>query len=340
MIPPAEPGTKAVARVAADLGTVTVELPVTRVRGARPGPRVVITAGMHGGEFTGVEAAVRLAAVLRPEDVNGEVTICPVANPPAVYDGRLGVSPLDGVNINRVFPGDPHGRPTERLAAWHTAHLIAGADVYVDLHSGGIDESLRDFTGYRLTGEPRLDARTRALARAIGIEDVILGLTTEGGNSHASAARRGVPALLVEAGQRGDRDPTAAARLVDGLLRLLGRAGVTDRPAGDADAPTEIHEWLWAASVTAETTGLWYPAVTAGDDVTAGQPLGHLLDPADGTRTPVDSPATGRLFYGMHALAVARGAELAAIAEPEAGSRHARAARPVAAPPGRSRSTA
>lgn len=279
MIRPAEPGTKTMARVPADLGATAVELPVTRVRGARPGPRVVITAGMHGGEFTGIEAAVRLAALLRPEDVDGEVVICPVANPPAVYDGRLGVSPLDGVNINRVFPGDPHGCPTERLAAWHTEHLIAGADVYVDLHSGGIDESLRDFTAYRLTGDPHLDVRTRAPARAMGIEDVILGRTTEGGNSHASAARHGIPALLVEAGQRGDRDPATVARLVDGLLRPLGQAGATDRPAGNA--PMEILEWLWATSVTAESTGLWYPAVTAGDDVMAGQPLGHLLDPAD-----------------------------------------------------------
>ncbi|MER7175855.1 succinylglutamate desuccinylase/aspartoacylase family protein [Streptomyces mesophilus] len=315
MIPPIGPGTKTSHRVPVDLGTLTVELPVTQVRGVRHGPRVVITAGMHGGEFCGIEAATRLAARLTPEDVRGDVVICPVANPPAVYDGRLGVSPLDGVNINRVFPGDPQGGPTERLAGWHTAHLCAGADLYVDLHSGGIDETLREFVGHRLTGDRALDARTAELAHVLGIEDVIIGRTTEGGNSHAAAARRGIPALLVEVGDRGSRDPDTAARLVDGLLRLLGTAGVTARTA--VGEPVPVREWLWACSVTAETTGLWYPALTAGDEATAGAPLGHLLSPADGTRTTVVSPVTGRLFYGMHALTVRRGAELAAIAEPK-----------------------
>ncbi|WP_264937282.1 succinylglutamate desuccinylase/aspartoacylase family protein, partial [Streptomyces sp. A012304] len=76
-----------------------------------------------------------------------------MANPPAVYGGRLNISPLDGVNINRVFPGDKDGGPTERMAAWLFENLIDGADAYIDLHSGGIDQHLLDFVGYRLTGD-------------------------------------------------------------------------------------------------------------------------------------------------------------------------------------------
>ncbi|MEU7282931.1 succinylglutamate desuccinylase/aspartoacylase family protein [Streptomyces sp. NPDC045431] len=310
----AQPGTKARGLVPADLAAVTADIPVTLVNGARPGPRVVITAGMHGGEFTGIDAAARLAALLAPEEVTGQVLVCPVANPPAVYHGRLGVSPLDGVNINRVFPGDARGGPTERLAAWHTTHLITGADVYVDLHSGGIDETLRDFVGYRLTGEPGLDARTRALARALGVEDVILGRDTSGGNSHAAAARRGVAAVLVETGRLGERDPATAHRLVDGLYGLLRAAGALDGPAPTRTAP--VREWVWAGAVTAPATGLWYPAFTAGDDVTAGQVIGRITDPADGRGSDVAAPATGRVFYGMHGLTVASGAELAAVARP------------------------
>ncbi|MCF1596578.1 succinylglutamate desuccinylase/aspartoacylase family protein [Streptomyces muensis] len=170
-----------------------MEVPLVLVNGSRPGRRVVITGGVHGGEFIGVDAATRLAGLLEPDDVAGQVVICPVANPPAVYGGRLNISPLDGVNINRVFPGDKDGGPTDRMAAWLFEYLIDGADAYVDLHSGGIDQHLLDFVGYRLTGDAELDAKNRALAHAVGYELVIFGTSPDGGNSHAAVAPPGRP---------------------------------------------------------------------------------------------------------------------------------------------------
>lgn len=309
----ARPGSKVSGTVHADLSTLAVDIPVTVLNGSRPGPRVVITAGVHGGEFTPIEAAARLARLLEPGEVRGQVVICPVANPPAVYQGRLNVSPVDGVNINRVFPGDPDGSPTQRLADWLFTHLIDGADVYIDLHCGGIDQVLRDFVGYRLTGDPGLDKATAELARSCGVEDVILGLTPDGGNSHAAAARRGVCAVLVEVGELGQRDAATAGRRVDGLLQALRHLGVLD---SEDSAPSPIREWVWTAGVTAQATGLWYPEFAAGGDVAAGGLLGRIVDPADGTEHPVHAPAAGRIFYGMHGLTVAAGAELAAIAAP------------------------
>ena len=162
----AEPGTKVRGTVPADLGTLTVDIPLTLVNGARPGPRVVITGGrarrrVHR-QWT---PPLGWRRCWTPEEVSGQVVICPVANPPAVYQGRLNVSPIDGVNINRVFPGDPDGGPTERLAAWLFAHLIDGADAYVDLHSGGIDQTLpalRRLPPHRRRGPRRDDRRDGA----------------------------------------------------------------------------------------------------------------------------------------------------------------------------------
>ncbi|WP_234353018.1 succinylglutamate desuccinylase/aspartoacylase family protein [Streptomyces sp. NRRL B-1140] len=311
------PGTKARGTVQADLGALTTDIPVTLVNGTRPGPRVVITAGVHGGEFTPIEAAVRLADLLEPGEVSGQVIVCPVANPPAVYQGRLNVSPVDGVNLNRVFPGDPAGGPTERLAAWLFTHLVDAADVYIDLHCGGIDQVLRDFVGYRLTGDPDLDKATAELAGSFGIQDVILGLTPEGGNSHAAAARRNISAVLVEVGELGRRDEATALRRVDGLLKALRHLGVLD-PDGSVPAP--VRQWVWSAGVTAEVTGLWYPEFSFDADVigevTEGDLLGRIVDPVDGTEHTVHAPADGRIVYGMHGLTVAVGTELAALAIP------------------------
>ncbi len=307
----ARPGQKVRDSVLAEPG---VAIPVALVNGTRPGPRTVITAGVHGGEFTGVEAATLLAAELDPAEVRGQLVICPVANPAAVYQGRLGVSPVDGVNLNRVFPGDPDGKPTERLAAWLFANLVSGADAYIDLHSGGIDEQLRDFVGCRISGDAAVDARALELARSAGIPDVILGADAEGGNSHAAAARRGIPAILIEKGQLGERDLAAARCLADALRdRLL--PAVWQRGSSPRD-PGEVREWVWAGAAEAPVSGLWYPAFNVGDEVERGQPLGRIVDPADGAATGIPAPATGRLFYGMRGLTVGVGAELAAIAAP------------------------
>jgi len=312
----AEPGRKTRGVLPADLGTTTVEVPLILVNGARPGPRVVITGGVHGGEFVGVDATTRLAGLLEPEDVAGQVVICPVANPPAVYGGRLNISPLDGVNINRVFPGDPDGGPTDRMAAWLFAHLLDGADAYVDLHSGGIDQHLLDFVGYRRTGDTELDARNRALAHAVGYERVIFGTSPEGGNSHAAANRQGIPAILVETGQLGDRDPDTVGRLLDALHRILHHLGVIGASA-HVKAPTvRPRDWIWAGEAASETTGLWYPDAVTGDDVTEGQTIGRIIDPVDGTEHKVTANATGTIIYGMNGLTVRPGTELAAIATP------------------------
>jgi predicted deacylase len=311
----AEPGAKARGTVTVDIGTTTVDIPLILVNGSRPGPTVVITGGVHGGEFAGIEATTRLGAQLEPEDVLGKVVICPVANPPAAYHGRLNVSPLDGVNINRVFPGNADGGPTERIAAWLFEHLIPGADAYADLHSGGIDQTLLDFVGYRLTGDDALDAKNRAMAHAVGYEYVVFGRSADGGNSHAAANRLGVPAVLIETGRRGDRDPATVRPLMDALHRLLHHLGATDNPA-PAPRATPSHEWEWTGFVESPARGLWDPDATTGDEVAEGQTIGRVIDPLGGGEHKVVATATGTILYGMNGLTVVPGTELAAIATP------------------------
>jgi uncharacterized protein len=310
----AGPGQKTRGSLPADLGTTTAEVPLIVINGSRPGPRVVITSGVHGGEFISVDATTRLAGLLEPDDIAGQLVICPVANPPAVYGGRLNISPLDGVNINRVFPGDKDGGPTDRMAAWLFEHLIDGAAAYVDLHSGGIDQHLLDFVGYRLTGDDELDAKIRGMAHAVGYERVIFGTSPDGGNSHAAANRQGVPAILVETGQLGDRDPATVRRLLDGLYRILHHLGVVEASEHVKPATVQPRDWIWTGDVASQVTGLWYPDAVTGDEVTEGQAIGRIIDPVDGAEHKVSAVSTGTIIYGMNGLSVRPGMHLAAIA--------------------------
>ena len=217
--------------------------------------------------------------------------------PPGRLPGSLNASPLDGVNINRIFPGDPDGGPTERLAAWLFAHLLPGADAYADLHSGGIDETLSDFVGYRLTGDAALDATARGMAHAVGYPDVILGTDATGGNSHAAAARQGVPAILIETGQLGDRDPATVQTLLDGLFRLLRHLGTLDPLPDDTGHRVPPSGGVGVGRVR-ELPG--HRAVVPGGrprrEVSEGESLGRLVDPADGREHKVTAPATGHVI--------------------------------------------
>ena len=142
--------------------------PYTVVRGTEDGPRVAVTAGVHPTEYPAIEAAIRLARELDPATMRGSVTILPLVNLPSFLTRTPFVSPLDGLNPNRVFPGDPDGTVTEVIVDAIFRAVIAGADAYIDLHGGDVFEDLYPFICWAVSGDPDVDARAAALARSLG----------------------------------------------------------------------------------------------------------------------------------------------------------------------------
>ena len=104
--------------------------------GAAPGRTLVVTAGVHGCEYVGVQALRCLAVELDPAELSGNVILLPLANPTGFYAGAKQVVPEDGVNLNRAFPGDPAGTLSARLAYALETALYQAADFLADLHSG------------------------------------------------------------------------------------------------------------------------------------------------------------------------------------------------------------
>src|SRR5882757_355754 len=168
----AEPGRKAIMpiHVAASAGQNRwsgyvepqpgLALPCTIIRGRRPGPKLLVTAGVHGAEYSAIEAGRRLTA-LDPDRLSGELTILPIVNIKAFWSHQPYINPLDGKNINRVFPGDANGTASDRLAAWLVETAMAEMDCYIDLHCGDIIEALLPFAIF-----PDGDARSGELAMA------------------------------------------------------------------------------------------------------------------------------------------------------------------------------
>src|SRR5690349_16011505 len=132
-------------------------IPIVHI-GNGEGPCVLLMSGNHGDEYEGQIALGKLVRELEPRAIRGRVTILPAANLPAVRAGRR-TSPIDEGNLNRTFPGDPDGTPTQMMAHFIETVLMRGADWVIDIHSGGSSLMYVPTVLTRSVPDPKLQAR-------------------------------------------------------------------------------------------------------------------------------------------------------------------------------------
>ena len=149
---------------------IEFQLPVTLVNGREDGPRVTVTGGIHGAEYPGIEAAIRLGANLDPSKVKGSIIVVHVSNPPAFFARSIYVGPMDGKNLNRVFPGDPDGTASDKIAHALFTNVIKGSDYYMDLHGGDMIEKLIPFTIFCGEGDAKVEAGGAGVARGLAFD--------------------------------------------------------------------------------------------------------------------------------------------------------------------------
>jgi predicted deacylase len=307
----AEPGTRHTAVMPVDLGGGhTVAVPVLVINGAEPGPRVGVTAGIHGAEYVSIEALRRVVLGLDPASVRGSIIAVLTANPAAFARRSIYVDPIDGINLNRVFPGKIDGGPTERLARWLTDTVITDSDVYVDMHCGDMNEALVSFTGIEEIGDADVDRKARALAEAYGLQYMVIspapGMTT------GAAAARGIPAVLGEVGGQGLRPETDVELHAAGFQRLLKAAGLIDEaPVSPAFDTRVLPNEAW---MRASATGYWHPAIEVGAFVRAGDAVGEVQDAFGLSLEQPTAPIDGIVIFLVTSLAMNAGDPLLAVA--------------------------
>jgi len=278
--------------------------PYTTIVGREEGPQMTIIAGIHGCEYVSIRAAMRLATELDPGEVRGRVLIVPVVNVPAFRERTPFVTPLDGKNPNRVFPGDPAGTFTEVLADFIFTTCIAPSDALIDLHGGDLVEALKPFAIFAADAAPEVVARSRALAEAFGLPYTVRqrGAPTgqRGGMTYAAAAAIGIPGLIAEAGGIGQLTLPDVDLLVNGSRRALRAAGnLGGAPVAPGTRYLEEFSWRYTTA-----GGFWIADVRAGDDIVAGQKLGRVLALSGEVLETVVAPAAGVVLFLTTSAAV------------------------------------
>src|SRR5271155_3074074 len=155
-----------------DLGEATI--PVTVFNGAQPGPVLALIAGNHGYEYPPILALQKLRGEIAPDRLSGEVVMVHVANMPSFLGRTVYFSPVDGKNLNRVYPGKIDGTVSERIAHAITTQVIEKADYVLDLHCGDANESLRPYVYQTVTRDKKMDDAIARLVLAFGIDHIVV----------------------------------------------------------------------------------------------------------------------------------------------------------------------
>jgi len=266
--------------------------------GTSDGPTVLVMAGNHGDEYEGQILVSRLVHEVTTEQVRGRLILLPMANYPAAHAG-LRTSPLDGGNLNRSFPGDPRGTPTQVIADYIERSLLPRVGVVIDLHSGGSSLQYHGATLFaQADPDPVRHQRLLAAVAAFGLPYSLVNERPNPVGLLAAARRNGVLGLLTELGGAGTVDAAVLGTAWHGLRHLLGHLGVLHGPLVP-DGPPHATRLLRVDRerhyVYARDDGIFEPLARLGERVEAGQPAGRLHTPDRPDREPVTVhfPATG-----------------------------------------------
>ena len=283
-----------------------IMIPITVVRNGQ-GPTALLTAGNHGDEYEGQIALHALAGRLSPEEVAGRVIIVPALNFPAVLAGRR-TSPIDGGNMNRVFPGRPDGGVTEKVADYFTRHLLPLADLVLDIHSGGKTLEFVPFAAAHVLPDKAQEARCVAAMEAFNAPYGMMLLELDMAGMYDEVAESmGKVFVSTELGGGGSSTARTVAIAKRGVANLLRHAGILSGapelgPSRRLDMPDG------SCFVISESRGLIEPCVDLGETVRAGDLVARVYDiertgsaPLD-YRAGIDGILAGRHFPGLVAM--------------------------------------
>ena len=286
-----------------------VEIPFGIVEGAEPGPCLLITAGVHGSEYCSIEAAVRMLR-MDPSRIKGTLLVLPILNVQGFRKRSIYVMPEDGKNLNRMFPGQPDGTVSQKLAHWLVTSVYPLADAYLDLHGGDLDESLAPFTLF-----PNGCEKSKALATAFGLP-VAVAAGGEGYTINA-AYKLGVPSLLPEVSGNGLWSEETVGQMLAGIERVMHHLGMISGPV--EPAPQENPEFVTMWVPSAPVTGLWYPGKDLSEPVAAGEILGEIRDVFGTVLATISSNKDGFILYRLTSLTVNQGEALLGVGTPLVG---------------------
>jgi predicted deacylase len=291
----------------------SIELAV--VHGARPGPVLALVSGAHGTEYASIVALAQLIGQLDPATIAGTIIVVPLVNVASFEQRVPHVNPVDGKSMNRFYPGSMGGTQTERASYLITRQIVEQSDHLIDLHGGDLDESLRPYSYWTVTGNPAQDSVSKAMVLAFGLDHIIVSIDRPKDPAASrylenTATTRGKPSITAEAGYAGTVMPDDVDALINGCLNVMGYLHMVDRVVRP---PRHLLWFPKVVTVTGDSAGIFHPLVGRDTWVTAGAKLGYVTDYVGRRLYETAAPEAGLVLYINALPTLLRGGTIANI---------------------------
>jgi predicted deacylase len=278
-----------------DVGAVSLSMPFTVINGIEDGPRLAVMAGIHGSEYTGIEATIRLARDLDPSKIRGSLYIVHIVNIPAFQTRTQYVNPLDGKNLNKIRDNIPSEKPagsiSHRILYTLFSEVVFGSDACIDLHAGDLYEALSEpFIIYPITPDDKTNQTIVSMAQEYGV-GYMWGIEESGiVPGGVSSGNRPIPSIMVECGQEGKIEEPFVQIHYNGVLNVMRLLGMLDAPPSDTatQKPVPIKR---GGKIECDVGGLFYSYVKPADRVSKGDLLGEVKNIWGEVQQEITAPA-------------------------------------------------
>jgi len=247
--------------------------------------------------------------------LSATLILVPLVNVPSFERIVPHVNPTDDKNMNRLYPGNPTGTQTDRASHVMTKEVVERCDHLIDLHGGDLDENLRPYTYWTVTGNKQQDERSRAMVLAFGLDHIVIS-TDRPKDPAASrylentATTRGKPSITAEAGRSGPVVAGDVTLLVDGCLNVMRHLKMLPGSVTPVARPTWVDRLV---SVTADREGVFHPAADRDAHVVKGAKIGFVTDYLNRPLHDVIAPESGIILFIRAVPSLRKGDTMASI---------------------------
>lgn len=293
------------------------QLPVTVIKGEKPGPVFSIVAGIHGFEYPPIIAVQQLMKEIDPKSLKGTLIFIPIANLPSFYKRTPFVNPLDNKNLNNAFPGSETGTSTDQIAYKMTTEIISNSDIFLDIHGGDANEDLLSFVCY-YNREDLADKTNLAhqLSEKSGIATVVsypfnINLTEPAKYAFKQATQQGITALSIEAGKLGNVQDNNVKLIKNAVYNMLRHLGMYNSKTSGVLAKPKFFDRQDYIKVP--QSGIFYSQLKSGDQIRKDQILGYITDEFGNKKQDIISESDGVILYKIGTPPVNKGETLFCI---------------------------